>query len=256
MPASSHCQTWFAEHAIEDTRMAEAYESLGDKGRAILKKCVARHYDVWGERPQREVESRMFRQGFGVELTQIPAPWALIVCDADYPSPAALVAAIMPALLAGVSQLIPCFLPVGGGISAPLLASLELAGVEEAYAAEEGEAISLARALTEEKGKGRIVLLGRGSSFESLALFAHRADIHCRSLTGMPRYYSSRLCAVAEHCFDGPQYGPDALEEPEVVCPQDPDAMFLHLDASHESVWFWPSVGPDWFRSKRMRFYS
>lgn len=236
--------------------MAKAYESLGDKGRAILKKCIARQYDVWGELPQREVNSKTFRSGFGVEWTRAPAPWALIVCDSDYPSPAALIAALMPAVLAGVSRILPCFLPVGGDISSSLLATLELSGVEEAYAAEEGEVIALARTLTEADGKGRIILLGRASSFESLALFAHRADIHCRSLTSVPRYYNRRMCVVADHCFDGNADGADALEPSEVVCPQDPDAMFLHLDEAHESVWFWPSVGPDWFRSKRMRLFS
>jgi hypothetical protein len=250
-------QTWLDAHALDDSVMAEAYESLSDKERAVLKKGIARQHVVWGEYSLRESRTRSFRQGFGVVEDDAPATYGLLVCEASYPSPAAFIAVLMPALLAGVSAVLPCFISAGGttsrkDISAPLLGALELAGVERAFAASESEICTLAEMLRADSGRGRIVLLGGPGFGESLALHAHRAGVLCLSLTQPPLYYSDRLCAVLEHSFMQERTDPaDAA-----LCRDDDAAMFLHLDAAHEDVWFWPKLGPDWFRTRRMRIFS
>jgi len=259
MSSTPSYQSWLDAHVLADSLMAEAYESLSGKERAVLKKGIARQHAVWGEYSLRESRTRSFRQGFGVVEDDAPVTYGLLVCEASYPSPAAFIAALMPALLAGVSAVLPCFISAGGGlpsqkdISAPLLGALELAGVEQAFAASEPEVCALAEMLRADSGRGRIVLLGRPGFGESLALHAHRAGVLCRSLTQPPLYYSGRLCAVLEQSFM--QEGTDPVDA--ALCQDDDDdAMFLHLDAAHEDVWFWPKLGPGWFRTRRMRIFS
>ena len=220
--------SWFDAHALADSVMAEAYEALRSEDLAVLKKCIARQHVVWGEYVARESRTRSFRQGFGLVEDDAPAAYALLVCEASHPSPAAFIAALMPALLAGVSAVFPCFISAGDkvsgrqDISAPLLGALELAGVERAFAASEAEVRALAELLRADGGSGRVVLLGGPGFGESLVLHAHRAGVVCRSL---------------HH------------EESE-------EAIGLHRDAAHEDVWFWPELGPDWFRIRRMRLFS
>jgi len=247
-------QSWLDAHALADTVMAGAYEFLSDKERAVLKKCIARHHVVWGEYSFRESRTRSFRQGFGLVEDEAPAAYALLVCEISYPSPAAFIAALMPALLAGVSAVLPCFISARDrpsswkDISPPLLGALELAGIERAFVASESEVCVLAEMLHAGGGRGRIVLLGGQGFGESVALHAHRAAVLCRSLTQPPIYYSSRLNAVLEQRFM------EGGAEP--ACRDDDDAMLLHLDAGHEDVWFWPKLDPEWFRTRRMRIFS
>ena len=229
---------WYDAHALADSVMADAYEALRDEDRAALKKCIARQHVVWGEYAAHASRTRSFRQGFDLAEDVAPAAYALLVCEASYPFAAAFAAALMPALLAGVSAVLPCFIPAqdqapgrdpgGQGVRAPLaplLGTLELAGVERAFAASESEICDLAE-LLRTKGDhgsgGRIILLGKPGFAESLILPAHRAGVLCRSL----------------HREDGAE------------------AASLHQDAAHQDVWFWPDLGPGWFRTRRMRIFS
>jgi len=221
-------QSWLDAHALADSVMAGAYEALRGEEWAVLKKCIARQHVVWGEYATRESRTRSFRQGFGLVEDDAPAAYALLVCEASHPFPAAFIAALMPALLAGVSAVLPCFIPAEDkepdrqGISASLLGALELAGVERAFAAPEAEVRVLAELLRADGGSGRMVLLGGQGFAESLVLPAHRAGVVCRALR---------------------------LED-------DGDAVGLRRDAAHEDVWFWPELGPNWFRTRRMRIFS
>jgi len=221
-------QSWCDAHALADSVMAGAYETLCGFDRAILKKCIARQHVVWSEYAARESRTRAFRQGFGLVEDDAPAAYALLVCEASYPSPAAFIAALMPALLAGVSAVLPCFISAKdrAGISASLLGALELAGVERAFAASEAEVLALAGLLRPNSGGnsggGRIVLLGGSGFAESLVLHAHRAGVLCRTLRSE----------------------------------DDADAVGLCRDAAHKDVWFWPDLGPDWFRTRHMRIFA
>lgn len=258
MPSAPLHQAWLDAHALADSRMAEAYESLSDNERAVLKKCIARLHAVWGECPAHESRNRSFRQGFGLVEENAPVSHVLLACESSYPSPAALLAVILPALLAGVSCILPCFAPASGraalqrDITAPLLGALELAGVERAFAASEHDICALAELLRADGDRGRIVMLGDPGFGESLALHAHRAGVPCRSLTRPPLYYSNRRCAVAEQRFTRNKDEPERADA--LPCRED-EAMFLHLDAAHEDVWFWPALDPGWFRTRRMRLF-
>ena len=246
MPDTSSYQSWCDAHAFADSVMAGAYEALRDIDRAALKKCIARQHVMWGEYAACDRRTRAFRQGFSLEEDETPAAYALLVCEAPYPSAAAFVAALMPPLLAGVSAVVSCFIsakdqyPIQDldqksgqnsaqqGVSAPLLGALELVGVERAFAASEAEVCALAELLHMDHGSGgRIVLLGGPGFAESLILQAHRSGVRCRSL---------RL----EDDADATELRRDAT----------------HLDAANQDVWFWPDLGPEWFRNRRMRIFS
>ena len=107
---SVSCDAWLDAHEVDDSLIARAYESVGGQGRAILKKNIARIHRLWGELPPREQLSRRFSRDFCRDLDDQPVSCALICCPAAFSHPAPLLAAVMPAVLAGVQSILPCFL--------------------------------------------------------------------------------------------------------------------------------------------------
>lgn len=263
---------WLNAHVVPDDAMAEAYESLGNEGRAVLKKCIARLYRLWGEMPLRQQNSTRFSEDFCVEVNDVPSPYALFICEASYASPAALLAALMPAVLAGVGNLLPCFVPdensgahgdTAGSdtclpVAAPLLAALELAGVERAFCASTEQSEKLLSLLYEEEGPGCLVILGKGSFGHGPILAAHEKGLNSRSLCHSLRYYDSARETPMIHCFrQEPREGLAGADR-DKVDNRGPEAseIFLHLDAEHAGVWVWPDLSPAWFRSRQMLLTS
>lgn len=257
---------WLETHALPDVCMARAYEAEGGQGRAVLKKSIARLHALWGEYPARERSSRQFSRDFCIETDQSPVPYALVCCPAGYGQPAALLAAVMPAILAGVREILPCLiLPDGESFSssheqqaAPLLVAMELAGVEKVYSATPQDAALLLDILCGTSADGRLVLLGKSSGGSLLAAKAHEAGLYCRSLIHPLLYYNHRQCCIAELSYssgverDVPvadDLGGESEYPPE-------DQIFLHLDSAHEDIWVWPDVSPAWFRTVHMRLFS
>ena len=94
------CPEWLETHALGDDRMGRAYESLSAESRAVLKTCIARLHQIWGESQDRVLQLGCPRQGFCLEREDHPAEVAVFVCAADYRHPTAFLAALMPAVLA------------------------------------------------------------------------------------------------------------------------------------------------------------
>ncbi len=118
-------------HSIPDELRAQAYEDSTAQERQLLKTAIAYH-SLAGQSPSIESTVTAYNnQGFWQRKHSAPTPLAFILCGEEFHSPARLVAAAMPALLAGVAQSI--FLQVGPPQPQILLA-LELLGLEEAYA--------------------------------------------------------------------------------------------------------------------------
>ena len=246
---------WLDDHAVDDARMGEAYESLDAQSRSGLKTCIARLYRIWGESPDVSRSLSCPRQGFCLEREDRPAEAAVIACAADYRHPAALLAAIMPAVLAGVQALLPAFIlppAVSGPLpAAPLLAALELAGVERAVVLDEEAALSLTRELRPERS--RLLLLGEAPFGEGLILHAHNAGLACRSFFRTPRYWSERLNRAEALSFAAEKAsGKNILVE----CRGEAADYPVRLDADHESLWIWPDLEPDWFRLQRARLFT
>lgn len=250
----SQDELWLEGHAVEDDRMAQAYEALDGRERAVLKKCIARLHQIWGECPDKTRSTTTFRHGFGLEREESPAPFAVLACECSYPSAAAYLAVLLPALLAGVPRVLPCFITPQNSGAKPdhaLLAASELAGLPRVFAASEEEALALPGLLSACGSGGRLVALGGSGFGETLALAAIRSGLACRVLNSPPVYFNARLHRPVEQGFcPEPSGAPEPFVEP------GEDELFLHLDAAHEDVWLWPELSPGWFRRRKMRLFA
>jgi hypothetical protein len=251
--SESSLNTWLDARALPDETRAAAYAALSGVELAVLKKCIAVLHRFWGERPRRLMTPCAFSPQLHTELDDRPAPWALVVCDAAYVSPAALLAAVMPAVLAGVDLVLPCLVRAEDDLAplflSPLLAALELAGLERAFSFSPLDAAVLLELLADEGGDGRLVLLGQGSYSANLAALAFELGVVSRFLTRPPRYFNKRLYMTAEQRFD------DTAADGSIDG-DDPRDIVLHLDTRYENIWIWPDLGPDWFRTRRLRVYE
>ncbi len=258
---------WLDGHAVEDAAMGAAYEDMGAGGRAVLKTCIARLHLFWGEREAFRTTTRTFRQGFCARVEEEPASFALFVCPGEYPHPAPFLAALLPALLAGVDAILPVFVsPFAkdgasfGPVSPALLAALELAGIERAFVLDDKSTAALAEDLGGNRPGGRLVLLGAPSCREGLVLKALELTLPCLSLPHPPVYFNERLGKPVEHCFVPASFfgteAPAAGKEQPFSGGQERLQAALCLDGAHEGSWVWPELGPDFFRVRRVRIFS
>lgn len=239
---------WLEAHAIPDQRMALAYEAVDGRERAAIKETIALLHALWGERPCRSERERFF-PSFAARDQEKPADYALFLVEGNYPRPTAFLAAVMPAVLAGVERIIPCFFPAGKGLPGPgLLAALELAGVERAFTLTVRDFPALARDMEENFGDGRLVCLSQdhtgqddaGQALAGLAAGPLARGTACMNLPG-PAAALSRPPGFNACARNGGRFGQPPL---------------LTLDSAHEQVWIWPQLGPSWFRTKRIHISS
>ena len=153
---------WLDALRPDDELAASAYENTPAHLRALLKSAVAFYFHLWGEAPAEETRRvRSSAAGFAWARAESPVSWTLAVLDPAHASPARLLAALRPAVLAGVEPvLIVCPdhppLPVQS-------VALELAGLENLYvvptgARSAGPSLSdLVRELAT-RGEGRLLL--------------------------------------------------------------------------------------------------
>ncbi len=124
---------WLAQlepHRIEDALRGNAYEEATAKQRQCLKTAIAYHA-LQGEGAQEQrCFSNFAARGFWQEVHTKPADFALVLCAENFCAPARMIAAIMPALLNHV----PVYFISIGQPHASLLLTLELLGLEEAFA--------------------------------------------------------------------------------------------------------------------------
>ena len=245
-------ETWLDAHALDDKCLGDAYESIGDRKRASLKLCIARLHEIYGESPFEERRERFFRQEFRLEEEETPVDYALIICEAGYPFASAFLAAIMPAILAGVRRILPCFVLSARESAerepdAPLLASLELAGVERGFATVGEDLPPLLRSLNNTFGRGRLLLIGSPPCGEQLLLLAHRFCLASASLPLLPQPGNLGPKSAA--------HGSESGDAPSATS-ADASHPALFLDEDHKSVWIWPDLPPAWFRQRTMRLFS
>lgn len=247
-------EAWLEAHVLDDECLGRAYEALVPRERTSLKLCIACLCDIWAERPAKETRTRLFRQGFGLREETGAVPWVLLACDPVAVSGPELLAAALPALLAGTPRLLPCFLlsPREAEPPAPLLAALELAGVERVFAAGEAAVAELLEELEAAAPGGRLVLLGGCGFGRQLALAAHARAVHslclvCSGKTAEPAV-SGRARGVADDRA-GLAGREDALNADDCALPADhEDALAL--------VHVWPELTPEHFRRRVLRLFS
>jgi len=89
----------------------------------------------------------------------VPADWAVFVCGPDLDSPARLLSAVVPAIAAGVKEILA--IRIGGSAWAgALLTALELAGVELVAELDEDRLPIFFNEMNARSGHGRYVFLG------------------------------------------------------------------------------------------------
>ena len=122
---------------VDDAAFAAAYEATGDVDRAHLKTCIARLHVLYGAAggagagDLRAARTAIrWRQGFTSLEHSTPCAWALVCVDAAWASAPRLLAAVLPALFAGVGNVAVLRVGGDGPWPAPVLAALELAGQE------------------------------------------------------------------------------------------------------------------------------
>jgi hypothetical protein len=122
---------WIAGALAGDAVFARAYAAVSDPERALIKTALARSWE--GSGPSEALSRRtdtVLRSGLRAVGASTPRPALALVFDSSEVSPARLLAALVPALAAGVSEVLAVRLGGRGHPPAPLLVALELAGVE------------------------------------------------------------------------------------------------------------------------------
>ncbi len=150
---------WVEAHRLDDARIAAAYEQAGPGARAAIKTAMAMYfrYDDSTREVIHEYRSDHI-SGFWRSRTVFPAPWAVLVVTPRYTAAARMLAALMPAIICGVSA-IACVC-VDGEPSEPCLATLDLAGIDDVFTLSAAELSALLEET--QPGPGRLVLLHTG----------------------------------------------------------------------------------------------
>ena len=151
--------SWVEQHRIDDALTAAAYENAGPAARAALKTAMAMYfrYDDSTREIIHEYRSDHM-SGFWRSRTVFPAPWAIVAVTPRYVAAARVLAALMPAIISGVSA-IACVC-VDGEPTASCLATLDLAGIDDVFSLSAAELSALLEET--QPGPGRIVLLHTG----------------------------------------------------------------------------------------------
>lgn len=146
---------------VEDETFARAYSRTGDRGRSYIKSCIAALYrQSRTDGPVSSAVSSMYGDGLA-RLEEITArQWFVLAVSPEISSPSMLVSAVMPALAARI-PLAFAVRPKGrGGWPRPLLAALELCGVEHAFSPPLDELKRCLSFLAREYGPGGVACLG------------------------------------------------------------------------------------------------
>ncbi len=229
---------------------ARAYEAASAAQLARLKTAVAFQFHWHGEAPLEARRSERGTRGFAHEAAECPVPWALAVLDPAHSAPARLLAALLPAVLAGVRRIL---------ILCPALPSpancvaLEIAGLEDVFVTPDTMPLALLRKLAAE-GQGRLLLFPAREHplWPALEAAAREARIPCRT-DAPPRLYVGSADDERRELIRWAQGGALWLDAP-TGC----DAAFADADApltlgpGLEACWLAHDCGRDFFRSSRV----
>ena len=257
---------------VGDAAFARAYARVPDLDRARIKTGIAAVFAACGS-PMPRLRRSEAVLGHDLVLTRSDAPldFAVIVCGPRFASPARLVAAVLPALCAGVPEV--AAVRVGGAWPQELLVALELCGVETACRLGP-RALAGMWALLAAKGSGALVLLD-GAPRPALAacpgIVLHEAVTCGKALVSdSPQERLDReALAFAQPDLEFvdaaslPGDAPDALAQGAVsgydavyagsgADPAFAEAAPLCLGPGRESFWLWPQLPPEAFRRVRI----
>lgn len=124
--------SWLTPWRLDDAAAGRAYEETPPALRAEIKTAIALQCALEGEAPaESDIRTTSRTAGFYRRETERPAAWTLAVIDPAHAAPARLLAALAPAVLAGVERIL--IIAAGGVPSPAVCVALELAGLEDVF---------------------------------------------------------------------------------------------------------------------------
>jgi hypothetical protein len=274
---------WLGTCLVPDEAFGDAYEAATPERRAWLKTCIARLHALhgaagmtWGR------AEKQWRQGFVSVAEMRPVDWTIVFLSEEYASGPRSVAALMPALLAGVANvLVVRIADQGAHWAASVLAGFELAG-QEAVVSLSVDRVPVLLADMARKGSGRCLVLGKID--EALKAAVTRFTLECSPFVAgwfepVPGALAiaeaedaceidEELLAWAHPDLQIVRYDGDNLE----MVQQDasgeggflalagtpdlidivPDSIPLMLGPGQEGCWIWPELEPQFFMQRRL----
>ncbi len=92
---------------VDDDAFGAAYDSVPAERRAWLKTSIAQLHTLYGMNNRGKTRCvTQWRQAFATEQTHTPVDWVLLVLPAQYAAAPRMLAALMPAFLAGVDDVL------------------------------------------------------------------------------------------------------------------------------------------------------
>jgi hypothetical protein len=126
---------------VTDQELEEAYGKVGDLKRSWIKKHLAYLFSFYGHEVSLE-KTRTYRQrtGFVYNEAIIPVPAAVMVADSCPGTWNRVLAALVPAIAAGVDNISAFLLRSKQGVCPEMFTALELAGIEDIFIIEHAQA--------------------------------------------------------------------------------------------------------------------
>ena len=261
---------WLESFRPDDDLYANAYEGTPAGLRALLKTAIAFAFHRWkADADESHMQTKSLRAGFCRAETSRPADWVLAVVSEDFASPARLLAALVPAIIAGTGRIAV----VSPAPFAPAVSTaLELSGLEDSFVLDDARTADLYEDLRAASSDGRVIVLGGGAQ-----LSAGQKDLlHRASADGVPEFRdhaAPRLLSLYGKT-DGDACGlsadevkkrllwlhPDAvlLDEPEdgmqaIFAPEGAALPFrVPLTAGPGMEACWQSLSPEFFRTRTL----
>ncbi len=257
---------WLEQYQMDEALMAQAYDQVDPAARARIKTALACYFALWPPHADQNSHGRILN-GFDLRIHEEPAPWVLAVVAPGY-SPARVMAALMPAILAKVS---PVLVLCSGLPDSLLRSALELAGLEDIFHDLPVTGPQSPRALLEHMQNrapdGRLLFLcppadSGPDPWPGLAQMAasrgtpqwqscNAPFIQVEGAKGMPVNLMSQLHPDARVVPDLP--GVSAKEGNICACfGQETRVAQHHFAAGLEACWLHQGIMPAWFRNQRL----
>ncbi len=173
---------WLEACRPDDGLYADAYEGTPAELRALLKTAIAFAFHRWPRMDGERSEERLCtRAGFRHAERSRPADWVLAVLGAGFSSPARLLAALIPAVIAGAGRIV---IVSEAPFSSAVCTALELAGLEDSFLVDAEALPGLYEDLRALSPYGRLAFFpGSDGTFSD----AQKTLMHAAALDGMPR---------------------------------------------------------------------
>lgn len=207
---------WLESFRPDDALYADAYENTPAELRALLKTAIAFAFHRWNaDGGESAVETTSPRAGFLRSERARPADWVLAVAAEGFASPARLLSALVPAVVAGVGRIM-LVSPVP--FASAVAAALELSGLEDSFVLNDDCTADLYEDLRAASPDGRIVVFPG-----SVALTPGQKDlVHRAAADGLALFRDTPAPKILS------LYAGDSSPSPEEVRKR---LLWLHPDA-------------------------